>query len=125
MLVNTTAVHSSELGNVPRHRPEGSKARGIESISRLRGTQEDMWKDSQWFHLPWQKKGMINVGLKMMVGAICKCFCLHDGPKPEGYKSRMAVGARETTDAIGTRHRVNRKHQIWFWDTAFFACASA
>jgi hypothetical protein len=52
MLVNTTAVRSSELRNVPRHRPEGSK--GIESILRLRGTQEDMWKVSlaQWF-LPW------------------------------------------------------------------------
>ena len=25
MLVNTTAVRSSELRNVPRHRPEGSK----------------------------------------------------------------------------------------------------
>ena len=56
MLVNPTAVHSSESGNVPRHRPEGRKARGIESIFRLRGMQEDMWKDSQWFHLPWQKK---------------------------------------------------------------------
>lgn len=30
---------------------------------------------------PMAKKGMTNVGLKMMVGVSCERVCLHDGPE--------------------------------------------